>query len=51
MTPEEKGRLSQLRSTKRRVRAPGKPLANEASIEQPPLSYDANNETDKGTLH
>ena len=29
----------------------GKPLANEPSIEQPPVSHDTNNVTDKGTLH
>ena len=31
--------------------ARGKPVANEASREQPPLSHDTNNETDKTTLH
>ena len=29
----------------------GKPVASEAPIEQPPLSHDTNDETDKGTLH
>ena len=31
--------------------ARGKPVANEAPIEQPPISHEQADESDKGTLH